>query len=181
MTSQAKSFNSVLLGDNLGESTTYTCANRDPKDPDGTGALGFMPVLAGVVTESEPQVNNFKGQCFDSISWEYEKVSDTKVNVIITTENPKSQSCQEYIMYGNTEFIHMEVYFGVFAGTHTIGPFEFTGDDALADLAFGGIKMFQFCDTIQNAAASLVSTLKFFVGGLGMEPSGIKSSHIPVY
>lgn len=45
-------------------------------------------------------------------------------------------------MYGNTEFMHMEVYFGVFAGTHTIGPFEFTSDDALADLAFGGIKMF---------------------------------------
>jgi hypothetical protein len=94
------------------------------------------------VTKDAPKIDSFPGNCFDSISWEYEQVSDTSVNVIITTENPKSQTCQEYIMYGNTEFMHMEVYFGVFAGTHTIGPFEFTSDDALADLAFGGIKMF---------------------------------------
>jgi hypothetical protein len=148
---------------------------------DGTGALAWAPVLAGAVTKDAPQLNNYKGQCFDSISWEYTQVSDTQVTVTINTENPKSQTCQEYIMYGNTEFMHMEVYFGVFAGTHTIGPFEFTSNDAQADLAFGGIKIFEFCDSLENAATSFVNTLKFFVGGLGMEPSGIRSSHIPKY
>ena len=102
--------------------------------------------------------------------------------VDITTAKPKTSTCQEYILYGNTSFMHMEVYFGVFAGTHTIGPFEFTNEDEQKDLDFGGIKMFQFCDGLEAAAQSMVNTAKIFVGGLGLDPNpGVMSSHVPEY
>jgi hypothetical protein len=83
-------------------------------------------------------------------------------------------------MYGNTEFIHLEVYFGFFAGSHSV-QLEFDDTDAQADLAFGGVKLFSFCDGLEVGAESVLTTLKAFVGGLGLAPSGIRSSHVPAY
>ena len=93
MTKHAKSYNEFAQLNTLDQQAPYTCANRDPADLDGTVALAWAPVLAGVVKKDSPKVDNYQGTCFDSISWEYEQVSDTSVNVIINTENPKSQSC----------------------------------------------------------------------------------------
>ena len=54
--------------------------------------------------------------------------------------------------------------------------------DAQSDFAFGGVKVYNFCDDIVTEIKSVLDTLECFVGGLSDHPKWpIIGSHVPPY
>ena len=84
-------------------------------------------------------------------------------------------------MFGNTEFVHFEQYWGQFKGQHVL-TFQMPSADEQADVAFGGVKIYGFCDGIVKELEALVRTLEGFIGGLSDNPDKpIFGSHVPPY
>lgn len=97
----------------------------------------------------------------------------------VTTAKPKSHLCNDTIIFGNTEILHTEAFY--FRGTHKLS-FEMTTAEAQADVGFGGIKAFAFCDGVVTEIESLWHFVKSFVGGLTPHPHWpIIGSHVPPY
>lgn len=160
-----------------GPSPTYTCDNREPGASD-TEAMQFFPMLAADVSESNPTAT-YAGKCFEEISFEFEKTSETTFDVLVTTAKPKSRLCNDTILFANTEIQHFEVFF--FKGTHKLS-FEMNTPEAQADVGFGGIKAFGFCDGIIPEIESIWNFAKCFVGGLSDHSKWpIIGSHVPEY
>ena len=134
-----------------------TCDNRSDADPSGTFMLA--PVFAADVSPSNPKAT-YEGKCFEEITFEYEKVDDTSFNVLVTTANPKTRVCNDVILFANTEIQHFEIFY--FHGTHKL-TFEMNTPEAQADVGYGGIKAFAFCETVMQDIESLLTTLKIFV------------------
>lgn len=79
----------------------------------------------------------------------------------------------------NTEVFHIED--DLMRGNHKISLTMAT-PEAQADFAFGGIKVYMFCDGIVHEIESLLTTLECFVGGLSDHPKlPIIGSHVPPY
>jgi hypothetical protein len=122
----------------------YNCENHNPFGTPST-AMAFLPVLAAKVSEANPKVTWSSSKCFEKITFEYTKTSETTFDVIVTTDEPKSLGCNDTILFGNTEIQHFEVFF--FKGTHKLS-FQMLTPEAQADVKFGGIKAFAFCGDI---------------------------------
>ena len=83
------------------------------------------------------------------------------------------------MLFANTEIQHFEVFF--FKGTHKLS-FQMTTPEAQADVGYGGIKAFSFCDGIIEEIESLWNFAKGFVGGLSDHTKWpIIGSHVPPY
>jgi len=108
-----------------GPNPTYTCDDREPLG-DKTSAAAFFPVFAADVSESEPQ-GTFAGKCFEEITFEFEKTSETTFDVLVTTDKPKSLLCNDTILFANTEITHFEVFY--FKGQHKLS-FEMISPEA---------------------------------------------------
>ena len=80
--------------------------------------MAFLPVLAAEVSASNPKDTYSSGKCFEEITFEYAKTSDTTFDVIVTTDKPKSHICNDTILFGNTEIQHFEAFY--FKGTHKL-------------------------------------------------------------
>ena len=155
----------------------YTCDNREP---DGTpsSAGSFLPVFSADISEANP-TGTYSGKCFEEISFEYQKVSDTQFEVLVTTAKPKSHLCSDEILFANTEIAHPEVFF--FRGKHKL-TFNMNTAQAQADVGFGGIKAFAFCEDLKNSVESIWNFIKAFVGGISSHPRiPIIGSHVPEY
>ena len=140
--------------------------------------MQFFPILAADVSEANPTAS-FSGKCFNKIDFAFNKTSDTEFEVTVTTSEPKSHLCSDTILFANSEIQHPEVFY--FAMTHHL-KFEMTTPEAQADVNFGGIKAFSFCDGILEEIESLWNFAKCFVGGLSTKPYlPIIGSHVPHY
>jgi len=94
-------------------------------------------------------------------------------------KKPKSHFCNEKFMIANTEIFHFADE--MVRGTHRIS-LEMNTPEAQADFAFGGVKVYNFCDTILGEMKSVFATLEIFVGGLSDHPRvPIIGSHVPPY
>jgi len=103
----------------------YTCSDREPLGDD-TSAMQFFPVFAADVSEAAPKAT-FAGKCFEEISFEFEKTSDTTFDVHVTTDKPKSHLCNDTVLFANTEITHFEVFY--FKGKHKLS-FQMTSPEA---------------------------------------------------
>jgi len=74
----------------------------------------LLPSFAGQLTPENPD-GHYRGTCMD-IDLKYVPVSATQFQIQVTTSNAKSKTCYDYIMFGTTEFVHFEQYFGAFKG-----------------------------------------------------------------
>lgn len=121
-------------------------ATCDDRMPDGSpSSFGmFLPVFAAEVSEANPKMT-YQGRCFDEITFEYEKLSDTAFNVNVTTAKPRSKLCKDVILFANTEIQHFEIFY--FHGTHRL-TFQMNSPEAQADVGYGGIKAFAFCENV---------------------------------
>lgn len=82
-------------------------------------------------------------------------------------------------MFANTEILHFETF--LFKGTHRLS-FEMSSAEAQADIGFGGINAFHFCEGVIPEVESLFNFVKCFVGGLSDHPRlPIIGSHVPPY
>ena len=158
-------------------SPAYTCDNREPGGTD-TSAMAFFPVFSGDISAANPKVT-YAGKCFEEITFEYSKTSDTTFDVLVTTANPKSHLCNDTILFANTEIQHFEVFY--FKGQHKLS-FDMITPETQADVNFGGIKAFGFCDGIIPEIESLWNFAKCFLGGLSDHTKWpIIGSHVPEY
>lgn len=107
-------------------SPVYNCDNREPGGKP-TSAGAFFPVLAAAVSEKNPTATYSSPKCFDEISFEFQKTSDTTFDVLVKTGKPKSMTCHDTLVFGNTEILHTEMFF--FRGTHKLS-FEMTTPEA---------------------------------------------------
>lgn len=98
----------------------------------------------------------------------------------MTTADPVTWDCQEIILFANTE-IHLPETF-LFHGKHTL-HFNMPTSEAQADVGFGGIKAFGFCDNLLDEFESFINFLEAFVGGITDHPDWPTpiSTHVPDY
>ena len=122
---------------------TATCEDRMPDGSPSSFGM-FLPVFAAEVSEANPKMT-YQGRCFNEITFEYEKLSDTAFNVNVTTKDPRSKLCKDVIFFANTEIQHFEVFY--FHGTHRL-TFQMNSPEAQADVGYGGIKAFAFCENV---------------------------------
>ena len=160
-----------------GPVTPATCSDRSPASTPSDFGM-FLPVFAAQVDAANP-TGTYAGHCFEEITFEYEPIDETSFNVNVTTSKPKSHLCKDVILFANTEIQHFEVFF--FHGTHKL-TFQMNTPEAQADVGFGGIKAFAFCENVIQDVESLWTTLKGFVGGITDHPKWpIIGSHVPPY
>lgn len=131
-----------------------------------------LPVFAAQVSPTSPKAS-YEGRCFEEITFEYEKVDESKFNVLVTTANPKKTVCNDTILFANTEIQHFEIFY--FHGTHKL-TFEMTSPEAQADAGYGGIKVYAFCEDFKQELESLLNTIKAF-----MQPPKKFGAHVPPY
>ena len=155
----------------------YTCDNREPGgEKSSPGA--FFPVFAGDISPSTPSVT-FAGKCFEEITFEFEQTSKTTFDIMVTTAKPKSHLCNDTVLFANTEIQHFEVFY--FRGRHKLS-FEMNNPEAQADVGFGGIKAFGFCEGVIPEVESLWNFAKCFLGGITDHPHlPVIGSHVPPY
>lgn len=133
-------------------------------------------MFSGDVTEANPDAT-YKGTCFDNITFSFNKTSDTTFEVNVNTADKKSWDCEETILFANTEIQHMEVF--VLPGDHKL-KFNMTTPEAQADVGFGGIKLFSFCDGFALELVTLIKMAIMMMGGFTDNPNlPIFGSHIP--
>ena len=130
----------TLLG---ASQATATCDDRSPTEGPSDWGM-FLPVFAADVSAANPKAT-YKGRCFDEITFEFEKTSETTFDVHVTTEKPRSHLCKDVIMFANTEIQHFEVFF--FKGNHKL-TFQMNTPESQADVGYGGIKAFAFCENV---------------------------------
>ena len=108
----------------------------------------------------------FEGNCFEQIEMDmdYKEGADS-VQIIVKTMKPRNMTCSDFFMFGNTEIVHVENFF--FRGTHKL-TFKLPSQDAKLDLSNMGLETYLFCEHLQDELLSVFTSLKAFIGGLGL-------------
>jgi len=161
-----------------GHQPIYTCSNREPNgNKDSAGA--FIPVYVTDLTTKTPTATFTDSSCFEQIDFNFEQVDDKTWNVHIKTGKKKSTTCRESFVFANTEIFHIEIF--AFKGDHTL-TFTTATPEAQADMAFGGLKVYQSCDGIVDILKSAFNMVKCFVGGISSHSKlPYIGSHVPPY
>lgn len=162
-----------------GSQPTYTCSNREPNGS-STSAGYFIPVFVADLTPKAPTYTFTNSKCFESIDFSFEKVDDETWNVHVKTgKKTCGLAGRESFVFANTEIFHIELF--VMKGDHTV-TFKTKTPEAQADMAFGGIKVYQSCDGVKDLFVSLFNLVKCFVGGISDHPKiPFIGSHVPKY
>jgi hypothetical protein len=126
----------------------------------------FAPAFTGQISEKNKKIS-FDGNCFEETSFEfvYDESKPAEVKIIATMEKPRTSTCSDFYLFGNTEIQHAENFF--FHGTHTL-TFKAPTEDAIIDLKAFGLETYLFCEDLQDELLSVFTSLKAFIGGLGM-------------
>lgn len=85
-----------------------------PDNPDET--FMFAPAFTGNLKIGQKM--EVEGNCFEKTSFTLMKdpTKDGKYQIVATMENPRSLTCDDFYLFGNTEILHPEVF--MFRGTH---------------------------------------------------------------
>lgn len=114
----------------------FTCDTRDSNPQ--TDAGEFFPVYIGAISPLNPN-HHFTGRCFD-FDVKYVSTGGFTFDVEVTTSNPRSLLCKDFLFFGNTELFHFDTFF--MHGMHKFS-FDMTNDtNAQIDFNFGGLKIF---------------------------------------
>ena len=103
------------------------------------------------------------------------KVNDTQFKILATSKDNRAgenEWCFDYLFFANTELYHFETL--TFEGDHE-WIFDIPSDLALSDIDNNGLENYLFCESLNDELLSLITTLKAFIGGLGLH------GHIPLF
>jgi hypothetical protein len=88
-------------------------------------------------------------------------------------------TCSDSYLWGNTETLHFEEF--ALRGKHTL-KFKANGQDAIDNLKNLGLETYLFCESLQHELLSVITSVKAFVGGLGMHGKiPLFGPHVPKY
>lgn len=133
-------------------------------DPDAQ--FMFLPAFTGQLKPAPGFTKvTFEGNCFEEITFELTKTSETEFDVTATTAKKRDATCSDFFMFANTEIVHVQDF--LTAGTHKMS-FKASGPDAIADLQANGLETYLFCESLKDELLSVFTSLKAFIGGLGM-------------
>lgn len=146
------------------DDTCHSLRNQTAPTPDD--AFMFAPAFTGQVTPKNPKVT-FEGNCFEQISFEmvYNQATPDTFQIVADVRKPRTETCSDVFLFGNTEVHHLEEFF--IRGQHTM-TFKASGADAIEDLQVNGILTYLFCEDLHDELISVFTTVKAFLGGLGM-------------
>jgi len=91
--------------------------------------------------------------------------NSNSAEVIVETKKPRSHLCSDFFLFGNTEVTHVEDFF--FRGTHKL-HFKLKTADSEIDMENFGLETYLFCESLRDELLSVFTTVKAFVGGLGL-------------
>jgi hypothetical protein len=95
----------------------------------------------------------------------YDKSTPDTFQIQANLKKPRTLFCSDFFLFGNTEVHHVEEFFT--RGTHLM-TFKANGSDAIEDLQVNGILTYLFCEDLKDELLSVFTTVKAFLGGLGM-------------
>lgn len=143
-----------------------TCHTWRSGPPNPDAQFMFFPVFTGQLT---PKNNTFtfEGNCFEETTFQFvfDETKPETFEIIATLEKPRNLTCSDWYLIANTEISHVEEFFR--RGTHKL-TFKSGGQDAIADLKANGLMTYLFCESLKDELLSVMTTVKSFVGGLGM-------------
>jgi hypothetical protein len=135
----------------------YTCNVEHLDDP----TLGFAmdPVFVADLAPTTPTATYTSGTCFSQMDFTFQVTSPTSFDVTMVLGGKRSTACHEYLIFGNTELWHMEVFF--FTGTHHFS-FNMPMLDEQEDVNYGGVKVFMTCDGLVDETVAIIRTAELF-------------------
>jgi hypothetical protein len=92
----------------------YQCSTEHISDP--TIGFGFDPVFVADLETANPTASYTAGTCFSQMDFSFQITSPTSFDVTMVLGGKRSTACHEYLIFGNTELWHLEVFY--FSGTH---------------------------------------------------------------
>jgi hypothetical protein len=158
-------------------SVCHTHKRNATTDPDAE--FVFLPAYVGQITPKNSKLE-FEGNCFEKveIDMQYTEGSN-QVEITVKTHNPRNLTCSDFFMFGNTEIIHVEEFW--YRGTHKL-TFKLPTQDAEVDLSNFGLEAYLFCEPLKDEILSIFTSLKAFIGGLGLHGKvPLFQPHVPEY
>jgi hypothetical protein len=111
---------------------------------------------------------SFVNHCYKENTVEVLEANATSFTLSIKTEGKSSLACYDSYLFATLSHYHLELY--DFGGEHRIEFHNLNPNDAL-DIAQNGVRVFSFCDPIQDLVVDLVMTLQMFLGGFTTHPN----------
>ena len=103
-----------------------------------------------------------------------------ELELIVTTEKPRSLTCSDFFFIANTEMFHAEEFF--FRGTHHLKFKIQEGVSGKIDFENVGLETYLFCEDLRDELLSVITSLKSFIGGLGLHGKiPLFQPHVPEY
>ena len=129
-----------------GDVESTKCHTHNQQSSSKTDEFMFLPAFTGQISEKNKKIS-FDGNCFEETSFEfvYDEARPAEVKVIATMEKPRTSTCSDFYLFGNTEIQHAENFF--FHGTHTL-TFKAPTEDAIIDLKAIGLETYLFCEDL---------------------------------
>ena len=149
----------LLLSQSDGNEKFFDCQSRSPSD--SSMPFTFLPVYVGA---SGPNFDSleFAGRCFD-FRITYEQKGEKSFDLVVETSNQREFLCQDTLLLANTEVDTLQVFKR--EGSHVL-TFKIVSPEMMTDVAFSGIKVFQFCFGIREEFLSLLSTIKMSISDI---------------
>jgi hypothetical protein len=121
--------------------------------------FGMDPVFIADLDLATPTASYASGTCFSQMDFSFEITSQTSFDVTMTLGGKRSALCHEYLMFGNTEFLHLEVFYK--AGTHHF-TFNMPSLVEQEDVNLSGVKVFMTCDGLVDETVAILRTIELF-------------------
>ena len=133
-----------------------------PKDPDAQ--FMFLPAFTGQIADKSPKIS-FEGNCFKNIEFDFNYDKDElTANLDVTTSGKRSELCSDFFLFANTEVYHVEDFRT--EGKHSL-KFKVPEAGAL-DMFANGMETYLFCESLKDELLSVITSLKAYIGGLGL-------------
>ena len=126
----------------------------------------YSPVWTGKLSPKSNSLN-FEGNCFKETSMvmDFTHPADDTFTLTVNVKGKRSFDCVDLYVMANTEIFHYEPI--AREGTHLL-TFKASGPAALVDIQANGIETYLFCEKLKDEILSVITSLKAFIGGLGL-------------
>ena len=143
------------------DASTITCAWGE-----GPDFWRFFPESKGAaIYEHGP--TTFSNHCYTQVSFQITELEYTSVTVELSSSHPSEEPCYD------TYFVAIYNRYHVFAVSFPVTKritFDNLSDSEYFDILQNGVRVFTFCDGIEELMSDLFMTVELFFGGFGLDP-----------
>jgi hypothetical protein len=133
---------------------------------EGPDYFRFAPQFKAAAFPGKGPVT-FKNHCFEENTAEIINYTNTTVTLRITSSGKSSWFCDDHYLLSTLNIHHLDTI--VLGGTHEYVFKDITALD-MDDIQREGVRVFAFCDDLEDLVADVWMTLKMFLGGFTTHP-----------